>query len=121
MGLDTYPSRGPGECVLTPEDEAALGKLELPLCSFGPRASFRGKVYEDVVNRVTGSAQSLYELWMAPEQVAELAAAFEACDPEAVAQASEADYYPATADEVRALRQLFRVCADRGLGLYGDV
>jgi len=121
MGLDTYPSRGPGECVLTPEDEAALAELGLPLCGFGLHASFRGKVYEDVVNRVTGGARSLYELWMPPEGVAEMAAAFEACDPEAVAQASKGDYYPATADEVRALRRLFRLFADLGLGLYADV
>lgn len=121
MGLDNYPSRGAGECVLTPDDEAALAELDLPLSGFGPHGSFRGKVYEEVVHRVTAGARSLYELWMLPEGVGELAAAFEVCDPEEVAQASKNDYYPVTADEVRALRDLFRLFADRGLGLYADV
>jgi hypothetical protein len=121
VGLDTYPSRTPDHTTLTPEDHAALDELDLPLCEFGPHGGFRGKVYEDLVHRVTAGALSLYQLWIPPEEVAEMAAAFEACDPEAVAQASEADYYPATADEVRALRYLLRLCANRGLGLYGDI
>lgn len=121
MGLDTYPSRTAGECLLTTEDEAALADLDLSLCGAGLHGSFRGKVYEDVVHRVTGGVRSLYELWMEPEQVAELAAAFAACDPDGVAHATKDDYYPVTADEVRALTRLFRLCADRGLGLYADI
>ncbi len=49
-----------------------------------------------------------------------MAAAFEACDPEEVAQATQDDHYPVTADEVSALRRLFRLFADRGLGLVGS-
>ena len=120
MGLDTYPSRQPGDIILTLEDVAALTEVDLPLCEFGPRGGFRGKVYADLVEHVT-TGLSLYREWIPPEEVAEMAAAFEACDPEAVAQASQADYYPATADEVRALRRLFRICANRGLGLYGSI
>ena len=119
MGLDTYPSRTPDHVTLTPEDAAVLDELDLPLCDVGPNGSFRGKVYVDLVARVTDL--TLMQEWIPPDEVADMAEAFEACDPEAAAQASQADYYPATADEVRALRHLLRICADRGLGLYGSI
>ena len=51
--------------------------------------------------------------------VAEIAKAFEACDPEAVA-ASAQYRYEVTATEVRALRTLFTLCAERGIGLVGS-
>jgi hypothetical protein len=117
MGLDTYASRSPGDVVLTPEDEVVFEALDLHLCEWIGDGSFRGKVYLDVVDAVAGVC--LTTGWITPEEVAEMAIAFEACDPEEVAQATEDDRYPATADEVRALRHLLRLCADRGLGLVG--
>jgi hypothetical protein len=118
MGLDTFASRSPDGIVLTAEDKAVFEALELTLCEWIGDGSFRGKVYIDVIDRVTGVC--LTQEWIPPEEVAEMAAAFEACDPEAVAQASEDDHYPATADEVRALRYLLRLCVNRGLGLVGS-
>ena len=118
MGLDSYASRLREEIVLTPADEAAFAGLDLPLCEWSARGSFRGKVYLDVVDRVAGV--NLGEEWISPEGVARMAEAFEACDPGAVACASEGDHYPVSADEVRALRRVLRLCADRGLGLVGS-
>jgi hypothetical protein len=117
MGLDTFPSRAGDRVTLTPEDDAALAALDLPLCEWIGAGSFRGKVYLDIVYAVAG--MSLCEDWIPPQDVARLAAAFEACDPEAAADASKDDHYPVTAREVRALRDLFRLCADRGIGLLG--
>jgi len=118
MGLDTYPSRTRDEFVLTPEDEAALAGLDLPLCEWMGSGSFRGKVYLDIVYDVAD--MNLCEEWIAPQDVARLAEAFEACDAAAAARASKGDHYPVTVDEVRALRDLFRLCADRGIGLIGS-
>ncbi len=118
MGLDTYASRLRDEIVLTPADEAAFAGLDLPLCEWTTGGSFRGKVYLDVVDRVAG--MNLGEEWIPPEDVARMAQAFEACDPESVAAASQNDHYPVDADEVRALRALLRLCAERGIGLVGS-
>ncbi len=117
MGLDTYASRSPDDVVLTPEDEAVFEALDLNLCEWVGDGSFRGKVYISVIDAVAGVCLSMG--WIPPREVAEMAAAFEACDPETVSQATSDDHYPATADEVRALRYLLRLCADRGLGLLG--
>jgi len=68
MGLDTYPSRLREQIVLTPADEAAFAAVDLPLCEWAARGSFRGKVYLDVS---TGSpASNLGEEWIPPEEVA---------------------------------------------------
>jgi len=118
MGLDTYASRSPGDVVLTPEDEAVFKALDLKLCEWIGDGSFRGKVYIDVVDAVAGVCLTME--WITPEEVAEMAAAFEACDPAEVSQATKDDHYPASAAEVRALRHLPRLCADRGLGFVGS-
>ena len=54
-----------------------------------------------------------------PEEVREIAAAFEHCDPARVAEDSKGDLYPVVEAEVLALRRFFRLCAERGLGLIG--
>ncbi len=118
MGLDTYPSRSAHEIALTLEDELSLAALDLRLCEWLGYGAFRGKVYLDVVDRV--AAVCLTQDWIAPEEVAEMAAAFEACDVEEVVRASARDHYPVTGEEVRSLSRLFRTCADLGLGLIGD-
>jgi len=114
MGLDTFASCAPGNVVLSDEDEGAFDAAGLELCGgmhSGDGGSFRGKVYAELILDVTGV--SLYEEWIPPEVVREMAAALEACDPEAVAE-------PGTPPgAVRDIARFFRVCADRGLGLVG--
>lgn len=118
MGLDTYPSRSPHDVTLTLDDELALATLDLRLCEWLGYGSFRGKVYLDVVDRVAGVC--LTQDWIPPEEVARLADAFAARDPDEVVRASAGDRHPVTAQEVRSLALLFRTCADLGLGLIGD-
>ena len=112
MGLDTLASRTPGRLSLTDEDERAFDGLEL--CGgivSGGGGSFRGKVYDGLVLGVTGV--SLYQEWIPPETVGEMAEALERCDAESVAE-------PGSAPEVvRDLARFFRICDDRGLGLIG--
>jgi hypothetical protein len=121
MGLDTYASRSSGDVALTAEDQRAFDQAAIELCggiaSGDGGSSFRGKVYLDVVDRVAGA--SLGAEWIPPEEVREIAAAFERCDPVWVAEESKDDHYPATPMEVEHLRRFFRVCAERGLGLIG--
>ena len=117
MGLDTYASRSPGDVVLTPEDEAVLKELDVDICEWIGDGSFRGKVYINVVDAVADVCLTME--WISPEEVARLAVAFEARDPDEVARESAGDTYPATADQVRGLRQLLLLCATRGLGLLG--
>ncbi len=61
----------------------------------------------------------LAQEWIPPDEVARMAEAFERCDPDEIERTWEG--YPSTpnADEVRSLRRLLRVCAERGLGLAG--
>jgi hypothetical protein len=132
MGLDTYLARisnmghglGWGEVVpsgLTAEDLAVFGALHLPLCEWGvdgDTVSFRGKVYIMTVMEVADA--SLTREWIPPEEVAEIARAFEACDPDAVAGSPKQARYEVTADEIRALRTLFTLCAERRIGLVGS-
>jgi len=118
MGLDTYASHSPDGDGLTPEDMAVFDALDLRLCEWIGDGSFRGKVYDELVLEVAGV--SLYQEWIPWEDVVLMAEAFEACDPEAAARSTRSHRYPASADEVRALRTLFRICADRGLGFSGS-
>lgn len=117
MGLDTSASRTP-EDVLTAEDRAVFQGIDLFLCEWVGTGSFRGKVYIDVVDRVAGYC--LAYGWTTPQEVAEIADAFDACDPDEVVRASRRDHYPVDRREVLALRQYFRLCAERGLGLVGS-
>ena len=116
MGLDTFPSRAGDRVTLTPRTTPPWRRSTCR-CASGLAPALRGKVYLSIVYAVAG--MSLCEDWIPPQDVARLAAAFEACDPEAAADASKDDHYPVTAREVRALRDLFRLCADRGIGLLG--
>jgi hypothetical protein len=118
MGLDTYASREDDHVTLTREDRAVFQDLDLRLCEWIGDGSFRGQVYLDVVDAVADVY--LTTAWIPPEDVAGMAEAFEACNPEEVSQAAQEDRFPSTPDEVRSLRTLFRVCADRGLGLIGS-
>jgi hypothetical protein len=119
MGLDTYAARS-REGDLTDQDTQAFEAADLQLCGgiwSGGGPSFRGKVYSDVVERVSGV--SLYEEWIPPETVREMADAFARCDPEAVAREMTGEVHAPTAGEVATLGAFFRLCADRGLGLTG--
>jgi len=119
MGLDNFISRSPDEVVLTPDDERALAESGVDLCGgvFSDGVtSFRGKVYDIFVSEVTG--ESLYQEWLTPETLAEMADKLTACDPETVGEQLDldGDFVPSPG-EIRQLRKLFRICADRGLGL----
>ena len=122
MGLDTYASRSPDEVELTAEDQQAFEQAAIELCGgfwsgVGAHASFRGKVYVAVVDRVAGA--SLLAEWIPPEEVRGIAATFERCDPIRVVEESQRDAYPVTGFEVDELRRFFHLCAERGLGLIG--
>lgn len=62
---------------------------------------------------------SLMREWLTPEDVREIAAAFDDCDPALVAEESKDDRYPASEIEIINLRRFFGVCAECGLGLIG--
>lgn len=119
MGLDTYAAPSP-ESELTEDDKSAFAAADLQLCGgfhSGDAGSFRGKVYADVVERVTGV--SLYQEWIPPETVRAMAASFAHSDPESVARDMAGELHAPTAHEIRSLGNFFGVCADRGLGLVG--
>ncbi len=120
MGLDTYAAGAPDQTTLPDEDERAFEEAGLELCGgmhSGDGGSFRGKVYAGAVEYVTGV--SLYELWIPPERVREMAAAFERCDPDQVEAELAGEYGETTRFEIRELGRFLHVCADHGLGLVG--
>ena len=113
MGLDTFAARTPQDEELGEKDSRAFAGIEL--CGgmhSGSDGSFRGKVYDSLIEGVTGV--SLYQEWIAPEAVREMAAALEACDTERVA--IEFDSSPVDCEH---LRRFFQICGERGLGLIG--
>ena len=117
MGLDTYAARS-AKGDLPDEDELVFDRADLQLCGglhSGSGGSFRGKVYADIVKHVTGV--SLYEEWIPPDTVREMAQAFDLCDPEAVQSEIAGSAYAISPYEVHELQRFFRICADRGLGL----
>jgi len=119
MGLDNIISRTPEETTLGPEDARALNESGISLCGgmFSDGVtSFRGKIYELFVAGVTG--ESLFEEWLPPATVAEMSDKLAACDPDTVGEQLDldADFVPSPG-EIRDLQKLFRICADRGLGI----
>jgi hypothetical protein len=119
MGLDSIISRSPNEVVLPAEDRRALNESGIELCGgIGGDGviSFRGKVYDMFVLKVTGV--SLYEEWLPPETISEMADALARVDPETIGeQLALSEYFTPSPDEVRNLQKLFRLCAQRRLGI----
>jgi hypothetical protein len=104
-------ARVPHPHGLTDEDVTALDTAAPDLCGgmySGEEGSFRGKVYAELIEQITGT--SIYAQWLPPETVREMAAAFGPGDHPSIEHSAE---------EVGQLAAFFRVCADRGLGLVG--
>lgn len=104
MGLDTFAMRGATEAP----DELFEGVG--PLCggmfSGGTgTASIRGKVYADLVERITG--ETLYQERIPNDIVGRMAAALEQAAARGETSLPE-DYYEVSPEEVAALAQWFR-------------
>ena len=141
MGLDTYAARIPVDFFDPDLDETAVdydfGCTRRDLWAFRraqrkrerandgycvfERGYFRGKLYADVIQFVTGV--SIYRTWISPETVKEMAEAFARRDPEETIRdfrANERPIYDHSSAEVADLAAFFKLCADRGLGLVGS-
>jgi hypothetical protein len=118
MGLDTFAQRGP-DAELTDEDLRAFEAAEIRLCGgvfSGPTDSFRGKVYSGLIHAITG--ESLYEEWIPPRRVKRMYEALLRCDPQEFDDDHDGRFGDVE-EAVLNLRRFFKVCAERGLGLYG--
>ena len=118
MGLDTFAAHTPDDIELTEEDIQAFRNAEITLCwgiftSDGSEGSFRGKVYEPVVRRITGV--SLYQEWIPPEIVREMYHAFRAYEH---SKWKNEDIKPEDIEH-SDLCKFFKVCSERNLGLVG--
>lgn len=122
MGLDVYAVRSP-EIGLSEDDEQAFEEAGIDLCggiySGGP-GSFRGKVYDMLILDFTGV--SLYQEWIAPETVREMAESLQRVDPGTFEKELAGNYSREvySAYSIENLRKFFDVCAKRGLGLTGS-
>ena len=128
MGLDNYAARHP-EGGLTEEDEQTFRDAGIDLCG-GMHSdgvvSFRGKWYDPLVSHVTGV--SLYQEWIPPEIVRQMAEALNRYSSEQLAEIWDhiAPLPPMDGEkvfhserEVADLQRFFAICAERGLGLKG--
>ncbi len=125
MGLDNYAARHP-KGGLTKEDKRAFREAGIDLCG-GLESdgviSFRGKWYDPLVSHVTGV--SLYQKWIPPETVKEMAAALNEYTAEELAEIwDEVDPFPGedayhSDRETGNLQRFVAICAERGLGLIG--
>jgi len=120
MGLDTYAAklRG-GNVFLSDDDKNAFAKARLNHICYGIFSAapwaFRGKVYNALVVEVTGV--SLYQEYIQPRTVAQMAKKLGQLDAKRIADLS--DRYSRSVDEIRDLIKFFAICAERGLGLAG--
>jgi len=119
MGLDTFASNSSEDLRLTDEQEQAFAEAEIQLCggmfSGGDGSSFRGKVYNEMVAEITGV--TLYQDWIAPDEVKKMAACFQALsDEEMTSFSDEFDLVPS---EIVNLGKFFKVCSEHNLGLIG--
>jgi hypothetical protein len=122
MGLDNFVSRTPERVALTPEDERAFAESGIELCGgvySDGQASIRGKLYDSFVLEVAD--ESLYQEWIPPETMTEIARRLAACDPETATEGLDlgGERFTPTPQEVRMLQAFFDLCAQRGLGLIG--
>ena len=122
MGLDVYAVRSP-ELGLSEEDEQAFEEAGIELCGgiySGDPGSFRGKVYDMLILDLTG--MSLYQVWIPPETVREMAEMLQRVDPESFEKELAKNYRweDYSAHTIEHLRKFFDVCAKRGLGLAGS-
>ena len=114
MGLDTYAvieedgqrKRAPADAF--PADLRLCGGL---LSGHGDTGSFRGKVYSDLIESITG--ESLYQEFIPPATVAEMSRKLDADDGSGFED--EGLGYKDLPD----LRRFFAVCRERGFGLVG--
>jgi len=122
MGLDVYVVRSP-DVGLTEEDEHAFDEAGIELCggiSSGGGGSFRGKVYDTLIPDLTGV--SLYQTWIPPETVKQMAEALRRVDPQEFERviAKKYSWEDYSAHTIVHLCKFFDICAERGLGLAGD-
>jgi hypothetical protein len=122
MGLDVFAARCP-EIELTEEDERAFDEAGIELCGgifSGGDSGFRGKVYDMLILDLTDV--SLYQAWIPPETVQQMAEALHRIDPlefekEVAGNYSWEDY---SAHTIIHLCKFFDLCVERGLGLVGS-
>lgn len=118
MGLDTY-------AVKVERADAGLFKDVRGLCGGmfsedGSDGSFRGKVYDEVVEAATG--RSLYQELIPPGEVAEMSELYDAWLEQWVKENGESGYsgkYEISYEELVALGKFLRVCKENKLGLAG--
>jgi hypothetical protein len=138
MGLDNFAARGPDR-VLTPEEREFESDEDFERLGFTPLShedieafeeadihlsggvlsgedgSFRGKVYDLLVQDITG--ESLYQEWIPPGRIKKMYEALMNCDPK---EALKGQYvYDLKESSIINLRKFFKVCAERDLGLVG--
>jgi len=116
MGLDTLAQRGP-DTPPTDDDLVAFDAAGVRLCECDGDATFRGKLYVDIVLEATG--ESLTQEWISPVVVRRMAGALECADP-TILSAALGKPTPEVARDLRELRRFFRVCAERDLGVAGS-
>jgi hypothetical protein len=138
MGLDNYALRGPDRALtaeeqefesdenlerlgfkpLSDEDIEAFEEADIHLSGgvlSGEDGSFRGKVYDLLVQDITG--ESLYQEWIPPGRVKKMYEALMKCDPKEGLKGKYA--YNLNESSIISLRKFFKVCAERNLGLVG--
>jgi hypothetical protein len=123
MGLDSYASRSAGDVVLNDEDRAVFEAADLHLCggmySGDGGASFRGKVYAELILEVTD--ENIYEEWLGPDAVRRISDALAKRTPDELAAINDEQTSRSSTStvEMASLQRFFAICAERGLGLIG--
>jgi hypothetical protein len=131
MGLDNFASRSKEKQVLTEADLQAFADADIHLWSgifSGDPGSFRGEMYDLLLLNITGV--SPLQAWIPPETVQLMYHALVNCSPDGilkeyqqVSEDLEQEYRGASLEQlttdITELRKFFRVCAERGLGLFG--
>ncbi len=103
MGLDTYASRSPGDRVLTAEDEQAFEDASIELCG-GSSVATKGRFGARSTRRLSSMSLAfpIFQEWIPPAVVSEMASALQSCDPEETARSGNI-----VPEELAALARFF--------------
>ncbi len=128
MGLDTYAVTGikdGGYDVVSPDGFEGISLCGGMMSGQGD-GSFRGKVYANVVEEITGV--SLYQEYIDPATVAKMYEAFKKFLKMDCSKTTEQRYidvmeeltmWELEVSDVVELTKFFKVCVDKGYGLHG--
>lgn len=114
MGLDSYFKIKTYETPEFSKDISLCGGL---CSSNGSDGSFRGKIYDHIIAKVTSGKYTLYENELSPEQVKDISFALQ--NHEYLSSWNEESNFNVSPEEYKSLQKLFKEAVEKECVLIG--